>query len=233
MDLAAFRPRAVVFDLDGTLADNMAWHARAFETFVARHGLPPVTMDLRKRIDGKRNSEIFPLLFDRTMTREEVRALEHEKESAYRRLSTGGLRLTAGAARLLDRLDAHGIAMAVATSAPAENVEHTLGELGLASRFRAIARSDQVPHGKPAPDVYLAAARLLGLAPETCLAFEDAPIGVAAARTAGMPCVAITTTFTADAFATADPAPSASVPDFDAFLAGEGRWLLEARQFLS
>jgi HAD superfamily hydrolase (TIGR01509 family) len=220
------RPEAVIFDLDGTLADNMTWHARAFEAFVARHGLPPVTMDLRRRIDGKRNSEILPMLFGREMTRAEVREYEHEKEGAYRELSRGQLRLVAGAARLLDRLAAHGIPAAVATSAPAENVAFTLRELGLDARLPLVARSDQVAHGKPSPDVYLHAASLVGAAPGACLAFEDAPVGVTAARAAGMACIALTTTFPAEALAASDPPPTGIAADFDAFLAGPGRWLL-------
>jgi HAD superfamily hydrolase (TIGR01509 family) len=225
MDVCAFRPLGVVFDLDGTLADNMACHARAFEAFVARHGLPPVDMNLRARIDGKRNSEIFPLLFGRALTRAEIRAFELEKESGYRQLSRGAIRPMRGAVRLLDRLEAHGIPVAIATSAPADNVRHTMEECGLAARLPVVARSDQVARGKPAPDVFLAAAAAIGVAPEACLAFEDAPIGVAAATAAGMACVAIRSTFTAAAFAESDPRPLLTVRDFDEYLEGAGRWL--------
>lgn len=224
---ASFRPAAVVFDLDGTLADNMLWHAEAFDRFVARHGLPPITMAMRRRIDGKRNTEIMPILFEREMTPAEIEAHEHEKEGTYRELSRGGLRMTGGTVRLLDRLAAHGVPVAVATSAPALNVAHTLEELGLADRFAVIVRSDEVTHGKPAPDVYLRAAERIGVAPSACLAFEDAPVGVAAAVSAGMRCLAITTTFPAEAFLSAPIAPHGTCPDFDAYLATEGRWLLD------
>jgi len=225
MILQDFRPRAVIFDLDGTLADNMAWHARAFEAFVAHHGLPPVTMELRRRIDGKRNSEILPMLFGREMTPAEVDQYEHEKEGAYRRLSRGAMRPVIGAFALLDRLAAHRIPVAVATSAPAENVGFTLRELGLETRLTLVARSDEVPRGKPAPDVYLRAASLVGVPADACLTFEDAPVGVAAARSAGMACVAVTTTFTREAFLDADPPPTEIYTNFETFLAGSGRWL--------
>ncbi|MEO7190765.1 MAG: HAD family phosphatase [Vicinamibacterales bacterium] len=225
LDLEAFRPVAVVFDLDGTLVDNMDWHAKAFEAFVERHGLPAVTMEMRHRIDGKRNSEIFPILFGREMSREEVRAFEEEKEGAYRELSRGGLEPLGGTTLLLDRLAAHGIAIAVATSAPAENVAHTLAETGLQHRLPVIVRGDQVPYGKPAPDVFLHAARVLDVDPAACLAFEDAPLGVTAARAAGMCCVAITSSFTAESFASSSPPPHGTCADFNEFLAGPGRWL--------
>ena len=218
-DVLSFQPRAVIFDLDGTLVDNMAWHTRAFDAFLARRGREPLSMDWRRRIDGKRNSEIFPMLFDEALTIEQLRAYEEEKEGMYRTLSRGELRAVAGAVALLERLEAAGIPVAVATSAPAANVEHTLREIGLAVRIDVIARGDQVPRGKPAPDVFLHAARLLDVPPAGCLAFEDAPIGVTAAKAAGMRCVAITSTFTTDAFAAAEPPPDWTCADFEAYLA--------------
>jgi len=177
-------------------------------------------------MDGKRNAEIFPMLFRRPLDQAEILRFEEEKEGRYRELSRGVLRPMAGAVRLLDLLAEHGVPVAVATSAPRENVGHTLGELGFAGRFRVIVRSDEVLRGKPAPDVYLAAARLVGVRPADCLAFEDAPVGVAAARAAGMPCVAITSTFSPETFARWDPPPTAIYPHFDGFLAEAGAWLL-------
>jgi beta-phosphoglucomutase len=224
--LQDFRPHGVVFDLDGTLTDNMACHAEAFGFFLRHHGLPELTMAMRHRIDGKRNSEIFPILFDRELTRDEIRAFSEEKESAYRELSRERLQPLAGAVTLLERLAARGILVAVATSAPEKNVAHTLSAIGLADRIGVITRSDAVPRGKPFPDVFLQAAHELGVAPEACLAFEDAPVGVAAARSAGMRCVAITSTFSAETLAASDPAPDASYRDFDAYLEGAGRWLV-------
>ena len=228
IDLPSFRPRAVVFDLDGTLVDNMTLHAQAFEKFAEAHQLPPLTMDLRRRIDGKRNSEIFPMLFEREMTHEEVLAFEDEKEGAYRQISRGRLAPVRGALTLLARLEAHGIGVAVATSAPLKNVAHTLAETGLDARLTIIARGDEVPRGKPFPDVFALAAERLQVPADECLAFEDAPIGVAAAVGAGMTCIAVATTFSMEQFEAHIPAPHATVPDYDAFLSGPGRWLLEA-----
>jgi beta-phosphoglucomutase len=226
LPLSEFRPLGVVFDLDGTLTDNMACHAAAFAVFLERHRLPPLTMEMRKRIDGKRNAEIFPILFGRGMTLDEIQAFEEEKEGTYRELSRERLAPTAGAVSLLERLAARKIAVAVATSAPERNVAHTLTAIGLADRISVIARSDAVPRGKPFPDVFLHAARGLGVEPEACLAFEDAPAGLTAARTAGMRCVGITTTFSAESLADAESPPDAVYPDFAAYLEGDGRWLL-------
>ena len=224
--LSEFRPHAVVFDLDGTLTDNMACHAEAFGIFLRRHRLPELTMAMRERLDGKRNSEIFPILFKRDLSADEIRAFSDEKETAYRELSRQRLQPLPGAVTLLERLAARGIGVAVATSAPEKNVAHTLGAIGLAGRISIIARSDAVPRGKPFPDVFLRAAAELGVAPETCLAFEDAPVGVAAARRAGMRCAAITSTFSAETLAASDQPPDAAYPDFDAYLESDGRWLV-------
>lgn len=214
-----------MFDLDGTLADNMHLHARAFQIFVERHGLPPLTGAMRRRIDGKRNAEIMPILFDRPLTADDVAALAREKEALYRDLSQGALQPIRGLTTLLARLAAHGIPAGVATSAPRENVSHTLAELGLAGRFAAVALSDEVARGKPYPDVYLRAADDLRVPPGDCLAFEDAPVGVAAAVAAGMRCLALSSTFPAETFRVADAPPAGVCADFEDYLAGEGQWL--------
>jgi HAD superfamily hydrolase (TIGR01509 family) len=224
-----FPPRrvaGVVFDIDGTLLDNMPFHIEAFEAFTAAHGLPALTLEMRKWMDGRRNSDIFPRLFERTLTEAEIADLSHQKESAYRRLSAGRLKPLAGLMRLMDGLDAAAVPIALATSAPRENVEHTLRELDLDSRLTVIARSDEVAHGKPEPDVFLEAARKLGVDAADCVAFEDAPMGIVSAARAGMTVVAVTTSYPADVLAATDPPATIVVSHFDELLDGPGNWLL-------
>jgi len=215
-------PRGVVFDLDGTLVDNMSIHAEAFSSFSGRHGLPPLTLEDRARLDGKRNRDIFPILFGRPLDEPTLSAYADEKESIYRELSRGQLVPLSGLTRLLSVLAARRIGVALATSAPEPNVRHSLEELGLGALGARVARSDQVPRGKPHPDVFLAAAAMLGVPPESCLAFEDAPLGVAAARSAGMTCVALATTFSRESLASLHPPPHCVVADFEEYLAGPG-----------
>ena len=157
-----------------------------------------------------------------------LRRYADEKETLYRELSRGRLVALPGLTRLLEALERRGLPAALATSAPLENVAHTLAELGLTSRLTQIVRSDTMARGKPHPDVFLAAAQLIEVRPEDCLAFEDAPAGILAARAAGMTCVALTTSFPGGTFAAHGAAPDVEVADFDAFLAGPGAWLLEA-----
>lgn len=220
----SFAPCAAIFDIDGTLVDNMALHAEAFAVFARRHGLPALTPAGRARLDGRRNSEIFPILFERDVPRDEWQAYEAEKEGLYRELSRGRLQPMKGLARLLARLTADQIPMALATSAPEPNVIHTLAEIGLSAAFSVIVRGDQVARGKPAPDVFIEAGRRLGIAPAECLVFEDAPMGIVAAQAAGMPVVALTTSFTTAHFAALQPPPDVICADFETFLAHRFIW---------
>jgi beta-phosphoglucomutase len=214
-----FAPRAVIFDIDGTIVDNMHLHAEAFGVFAERHGLPALTKDDRARLDGRRNSEIFPILFNREVGRDEWQAYEREKEGLYRELSKGRLLPMKGLHTLIDRLAQEQIPVALATSAPQLNVAHTLAELGLEGSFPIIVRGDEVARGKPAPDVFIEAARRLGVDPAECLVFEDAPMGIEAAHAAGMKVVALTTSFQAAHLEQLAPAPALICCDFDEFLA--------------
>jgi beta-phosphoglucomutase len=213
-----YSPLAVIFDIDGTLVDNMHLHAEAFAVFAERHGLPPLTADDRARLDGRRNSEIFPILFNRDVPREEWLAYEHEKEGLYRELSRGRLSPMRGLHELIERLREARIPIALATSAPKPNVAHTLAELELAAEFPVIVRGDEVGRGKPAPDVFIEAARRLGIAAKDCLVFEDAPMGIEAAHAAGMRVVALTTSFQASHFEALPQPPTFICADFEAFL---------------
>jgi HAD superfamily hydrolase (TIGR01509 family) len=213
-----YSPRAVIFDIDGTLVDNMHIHAEAFGVFAQRHGLPALTQDDRAKLDGRRNSEIFPILFNRDVPRDEWLAYEHEKESLYRELSRGRLSPMKGLHDLIERLRDERILIALATSAPKPNVVHTLAELELAAEFPVIVRGDEVGRGKPAPDVFIEAARRLDVPAGDCLVFEDAPMGIEAAHAAGMRVVALTTSFRAADFARLPQPPTFICADFDEFL---------------
>ena len=213
-----FAPRAVIFDIDGTIVDNMHLHAEAFAVFAERHGLSDLTKEDRARLDGRRNSEIFPILFNRDVARDEWQSYESEKEGLYRELSKGRLRPVQGLHTLIERLKREGIPTALATSAPLLNVEHTLAELDLAAAFPIIVRGDEVARGKPAPDVFIEAARRLGIDAAGCLVFEDAPVGIEAAHAAGMRVVALTTSFQAAHFAQLEPPPTLVCCNIDDYL---------------
>lgn len=188
--------RAAVFDLNGTLVDDLRFHFDAWREFGARHG---VTLDdaFLQSINGFKNEDIFPKILGRAVTPDELAELEAEKEGRYRDLYRPHLAPLRGANELLDRLHARGVKLAVASSAPPENRALVIEGLGWQKRFDAIVASEGL-RGKPEPDIFLAAAKALAVAPAQCVAFEDAVNGVRAAIAACMKVVGITTTVSAE-----------------------------------
>jgi beta-phosphoglucomutase len=180
-----------VFDLDGTLVDNIRFHFEAFRALASRFGL---VMDEAtfQSFNGLKNEDIFPRFLGRELTRNEIEALSDEKESSYRALYGPEIVAHRGAPELLERLRTGGVKLAVASSAPPANRAMVLDRLGWNERFHAVVASEGL-RGKPAPDIFLAAAKLLGVAPASCVAFEDAANGVRAAAAAGMIVVGVTT----------------------------------------
>ncbi len=196
-DASGIKTQAVIFDLDGTLVDNMELHAEAFAHFTKKYGLPDLTDQMRRKIDGKRNRDIFPILFDDPLDPATIKSHTLEKESLYRELAIDKLKPVPGLLAFLDHLRNKAIPFAVATSAPEANVVFSLKALGMEKTFDVIVRGDQVPRGKPFPDVFLEASKQLDCTPEGCLVFEDAPAGIEAGLAAGMRCAALTTSFSA------------------------------------
>lgn len=185
--------RAAIFDLDGTLVDNMRFHGAAWMALCARHGLPGTVDTFEREYAGKKNEEILPLLFNRPLAPEELERLAEEKEEEYRRTYRPHLALVAGADPLLRWLRDHGVPLAIASAAPPKNRALALDGLALHPRFDAVIGAEQVPRGKPHPDLFLAAAQALGIPSSDCLAFEDAVNGIRSAKAAGMYAVGLTT----------------------------------------
>lgn len=201
-------PKGAIFDLNGTLVDDLSFHFDAWREFAKRHD---VTLDdaFLQSINGLKNEDIFPKILGRAVDRDELRALEDEKEGRYRDLYRPHLAPLRGAEALLDRLHREGVKLAVASSAPPENRALVIDGLGWQTRFDAIVASEGLK-GKPAPDIFLAAARELGVEPRECVAFEDAVNGVRAAVAAGMKVVGITSTVDAETLRSAGAAITAA-----------------------
>ncbi|HVK66970.1 MAG TPA: HAD family phosphatase [Polyangium sp.] len=190
--------RAAVFDMDGTLVDNMAFHNRAWEIVSERLGVPTKAERFQREFAGKKNEEIFPELLGRAVPPDELARLAEEKEGLYRATYRPHLALTRGADAFLERLRLRGVRLAIATAAPQGNRDFVLDGLRLRERFERVVGAEEVTRGKPAPDIFLRAARRRDPAPAACVVFEDAANGVRAAKAAGMVAVGITTATTAE-----------------------------------
>ena len=187
------RPLAAVFDLDGTLVDNMTFHGDSWLTLAARLGSAATRENFELRWAGKTSREIFPMLLGRDVGEGESAALEEEKESAYRAAYAPHLAPIAGLTAFLDRLEGAGVRLAIASAAPVENRAFVLDGLGLAGRFPVLSGPAPGVRGKPHPDLFARAAEQLGVPPERCVGFEDAVNGVQSARAAGMRVVGLLT----------------------------------------
>ena len=203
--------RALIFDMDGTMFDNMAYHRAAMVEFFRRRGRP-VSDEDAFRASGRRDCDILRDHFG-ALSDAQCERMESEWVQIYRELYAPHRRLAAGLDNFIGGAAERGFACAVATSASAESMRLTLDGFAVCRQFGAFISAADVEHGKPAPDIFLLAARRCDAAPDNCIVFEDSPAGILAAQRAGMRAVALTATFPAEAFASFDNV-IAIVPDF-------------------
>ncbi len=181
---------AVLWDVDGVIIDSAEQHRRAWEQLARENGLP-YSDEAFWATFGMRNTDVIPRLFGVEGPSERIAALGERKETIYRELLEREATTLPGARELLAALHTAGYRQALCSSAPPANIEAIIRLLGLAEFLDGYVSGESVAHGKPAPDIFLAGARLLGIAPERCVVIEDAPAGVAAARAGGMRCIGV------------------------------------------
>lgn len=179
--------KALLFDMDGTIIDNMRFHDQAWFALLRAHGADFDESTFFRQTAGMKNPDILRMFLGSQLTDEECAQLSVEKESHYRSLYGPSLSLMPGLDELMKECDAAGVKLGVATSAPPENIDFVLDGLDLRRRFGAVVGGDEVANGKPAPDIYLKTADKLGAAPGECVVFEDAPIGIESGHRAAMP----------------------------------------------
>jgi beta-phosphoglucomutase len=183
--------RAVLFDVDGVLVDSYAAHRRSWQRLAAEEGLP-FSEEAFRQAFGRTSRESIAFFWPGRSS--DAALLDARKEQLFR--AEIGERFPAmdGARELVQALHAGGFALAVASSAPPENVELTSERLGIRDCFGAIVTGRDVLRGKPDPQVFLLAAERLGVPPARCVVVEDAPAGVLAAHRGGMKAVALLST---------------------------------------
>jgi HAD superfamily hydrolase (TIGR01509 family) len=185
-------PRAVLWDLDGTLVDSEEFHWRSWRDTMRPEGVD-LTYEQFLASFGQRNDRIIPGWLGADADAGRIRRIGEDKEAEYRRLAEAhGLTPLPGAREWLSTLNAAGWKQAIASSAPGANVEMMLRVAGLGGYFDAIVSAEDVTIGKPDPQVFLKAAEKLRIAPSLCIVVEDAAAGVEGARSAGMRSIGVT-----------------------------------------
>jgi len=187
-------PRALIFDLNGTMINDMEFHIRAWTYILNEELKAGMTHEqVKSQMYGK-NSELFVRVFGKgKMTNDEMEFWSMEKEKRYQQSYRSHLQLINGLDEFLRRAYESKIPMGIGSAAIPFNIDFVLDQLGIRKYFTAIVSAEDVEISKPNPETFLKAARSLNIAPADCLVFEDAPKGVEAARNAGIPCIVLTT----------------------------------------
>lgn len=192
---------ALLFDLDGTLVDNMMVHHRAWQRKLKELGLDYSLERVKEEIHGV-NLEILERLFGDRFTLEERKQIAWDKEAAYRDIFADDFEanIVPGALEFIHQAYAAGIPMAIGTAGPKENAEFVVERLGIESMMGHIVHSGMVSKGKPNPEVFQQGADALGVPLNQCIIFEDSVTGAQAANNADAPVVLLTTTHTEEEF---------------------------------
>lgn len=188
------KPKAFLFDLNGTMIDDMHYHAEAWYDILNNDLGANLTWEqVKKEMYGK-NAELLVRIFgDSRFTQEEMDRLSVDKEKRYQKAFLPKLKLIDGLDAFLEKAKQHNILMAVGSAAIPFNIDFVLDGLDIRHYFKAVVSADSVKISKPHPETFLMCAEQLGVDPKDCIVFEDAPKGVEAAANAGMQSVVLTT----------------------------------------
>jgi beta-phosphoglucomutase-like phosphatase (HAD superfamily) len=182
---------AFIFDMDGTMIDSMPFHAKSWVVFCQNHGVALSLEELMAKTTGRTGHECMEILFNTPLSVDRALPLIAEKEGIYRDLFQKEFREVAGFKAFAAQAQAAGIICGIGTAGDKHNIAFAMGHLKMTDAPSVIVGGDEGLAGKPNPAIFLEVARRLGVAPEQCTVFEDAPFGIEAARRAGMNAVAI------------------------------------------
>lgn len=189
-----FENYLVIFDMDGILADTGPIHYESWAKMAREDAKVEFTREFFEQTFGQQSIPITRKLVGQDVDQALVEKWADLKEQYYREMVKDKLEPLPGAVELIKSLKKHDFKLAVGSSGPPENVELLLNSLNIKQYFDVIITADDVKNGKPAPDVFLICAERLNLKPKNCIVIEDAPVGIEAAKRAGMSIIALTTT---------------------------------------
>ena len=187
--------KAYIFDIDGTLTDNMHFHHEAWMRFIKLKKLGIDAATFERNYHKGTLIEVMARFFPTLKTEEELRQVGNEKEALYSNTYGQFLKPLPGLHLFLKQLKQKNIPVGLATMGDQNNLEMTLKQLEITSYFHSTTGGDQVKQGKPHPEIFLRAAEKIGVDPQDCLAFEDTQSGITAAQAAGMQVVGVATQF--------------------------------------
>lgn len=187
--------KGIIFDMDGTMIDNMKIHHLAWQKKLSDLGLEMTYDEVHQKVHGV-NIEILERLFGDQYSLKERYQISEEKELEYQRIFEPQLKLINGLPELIHELKRKNIPMGIGSAAPPMNVDFVMNKLDLWHYFQAVKHSEDVTHGKPHPEVYLKVMEDMEIEPKECLIFEDTPAGAESAHRAGCNVVLVTTTHT-------------------------------------
>lgn len=193
-DVLGFAPAAVIFDMDGVLADTEPLNEQALGTVLARRGASLTKIEYR-RLVGQSNEASWVWMIEHFGLTESAAALGHEYERELLPQLTAKVVPSPGVIELVHELRSSGISLAVASSSPRVAVDAILAKLVLTHAFDVVVTGKEVAVGKPGPDIFRLVAERLGVAPAACVVIEDSVHGLEGARRAGMHTIALKTPY--------------------------------------
>jgi beta-phosphoglucomutase len=185
-----------IFDMDGTLVDNMPYHTISWQHLLAEMGVNMSGQEIERRNHGTL-PEVIRIMLGDQLSEAEVVTIGERKEQLYRAIYCPHLQLLAGCQEFLEQANLLRVPMAVATMANHVNVAFVLDGLGIRDYFKIVIGEEDVRQGKPSPEAFYLAAQGLQLPSENCIVFEDSLSGVEAAQRAGMKVVFLSTSLNA------------------------------------
>ena len=189
---------ALIFDMDGTAIDSMPHHAQSWIPFAKRHQVALDLPDLMAKTTGRNGHECIEILFGRKFATDHAMELIGEKEAIYRDIFGPIFKEVSGFSSFYGRASAKHLKLGFGSAGDRHNLAFAFKHLALSQSPLAVVGGDEGLPGKPSPAIFLEVARLLGVEPNACIVFEDAPFGIAAAKAAGMKAVGITTSHTCE-----------------------------------
>jgi beta-phosphoglucomutase len=185
---------AVIFDMDGVLVDTYRAHYQSWREMARARSLDLTEAQFAPTFGRTSREAIASVWHDRHLSPEQIADMDAEKEIAFRRILEEDFPPMPGLDALLAALRADGFRLAVGSSGPPENVDFVLDRLGARRLFHAVVNGRDVQRGKPDPQVFLIAAQRMGVTPSRCAVVEDAPVGIRAAKAAGMAGIGLVST---------------------------------------